>query len=248
MKPRRVKFPFKSRLSLKPLLDFWDGLLAEGKCGMSSVAPVVGNKLEGAPELREPIEDLSILEKYQELIDLLMTAVFPPAFWESDVAAAFMPFQFTGFYATPLFKTLFKMEGRGFTPQLNVDPGQWEWGRLLKAYIFILNKFYGIDLSWDFPLIAKARCPKTGLDRYFNIILDPKFLEIKALGEPPSLTTADRNRLLANVTDLKLWMELIPPENFEFQGFGVFKAADVTAREMLAALQADLFEKEAIFV
>ena len=42
-------------------------------------------------------------------------------------------------------------------------------------------------------------------------------------------------------------MELIPPENFEFQGFGVFKAADVTSREMLSALQADLFEKEAIF-
>jgi hypothetical protein len=44
-----------------------------------------------------------------------------------------------------------------------------------------------------------------------------------------------------------VWLQLIPPENFEFQGFGVFKAADVTAREMLSALQADLFEKEAIF-
>ena len=139
------------------------------------------------------------------------------------------------------------MEGQGFTPQLNIDPQQWQWGRVLKAYIYILNKFYGIDLTWDYPLIAKARCPKTGLDRFFNIVLDPKFLEIKVLGEPRILTEADRNRLLANVTDLKVWMELIPPENFEFQGFGVFKAADVTAREMLSALQADLFEKEEIF-
>ena len=214
---------------------------------MNSLGPVIRQKLEDTPELREPIEDLTILENHQELIDLLMSVVFPPAFWESDCAAAFVPFQFTSFYATPAFKTLFSMEGQGFTPQLNIDPQQWEWGRVLKAYIYILNKFYGIDLTWDYPLIAKARCPKTGLDRFFNITLDPKFLEIKVLGEPRILTEADRNRLLANVTDLKVWMELIPPENFEFQGFGVFKAADVTAHEMLSALQADLFEKEAIF-
>ena len=247
MKPRKVKFPFKNRLSLKPLLDFWDRLLAEGKSGMTALGPIIRQKLEDSPELREPIEDLTILEKHQELIDLLMSVVFPPAFWEKDCAAAFVPFQFTSFYATPLFKTLFRMEGQGFTPQLNIDPQQWQWGRLLKAYLYILQKFYGISLSWDYPLIAKARCPKSGLDRFFNIVLDPKFLEVKVIGEPRSLTEADRQRLLANVTDLKLWMELISPENFEFEGFGVFQAADVTAREMLSALQADLFEKEAIF-
>ena len=247
MKPRKFKFPFKCRLSLGPLLDFWERLLAEGGCGMNSLAPVIRQKLENTPELREPIEDLAILENHQELINLLMSLVFPPAFWESDCAAAFVPFQFTSFYATPAFKTLFKMEGEGFTPQLNIDPQEWERGRVLKAYIYIIKKFYGIDLTWDFPLIAQARCPKTGLDRFFNITFDPKFLEIKALAEPRILTEADRSRLLANVTDLKVLMELIPPENFEFQGFGVFKAADVTAREMLSALQADLFEKEAIF-
>ncbi len=247
MRPRKDKFPFRSRLSLKPLLDFWEQLLAEGKCGMNSLGPFILQELEKSPELREPIEDLTILDHHQALIDLLMSVVFPPAFWESDCAAAFVPFQFTGFYATPAFKTLFKMEGQGFTPQLNVDPQQWQWGLTLKAFIFIMRKFYGLDLTWDFPLIAKARSPETGLDRFFNISLDPKFLEIKVLGAPGVLTAEDRSKLLANVNDLKVWMELIPPENFEFQGFGVFRAADVTAREMLSALQADLFEREAIF-
>ena len=244
MKPRKVKFPFKSRLSLKPLLDFWERLLAEGKDGLS---PGMRAELERAPELWKPIEDLSILEKHQKLLEMLMSVVFPPAFWESDCAAAFVPFEFTGFYATPMFKTLFKMEGQGFTAQLNIDPEQWQWGRALKAYIYILQKFYGIDLTWDYPLIARAKCPKTGLDRFFNIVLDPKFLEIKVLGKPRSLTATDQKRLLANVTDLKVWMELIPAENFEFEGFGVFKAADVTPREMLSSLQADLFEKGTIF-
>jgi hypothetical protein len=101
MKTRKVKFPFKSRLSLKPLLDFWERLLAEGKCGMNSLGPVIRQKLENAPELQEPIEDLAILANHQELMDLLMSVVFPPAFWESDCAAAFVPFQFSSYLPEP---------------------------------------------------------------------------------------------------------------------------------------------------
>ena len=67
MKPRKVKFPFKSRLSLKPLLDFWDRLLAEGKYGLSSLGPVIRQKIENNPELLEPIDDLSMLNNYKEL-------------------------------------------------------------------------------------------------------------------------------------------------------------------------------------
>jgi len=97
MKPPKVKFPFKSSLSLKLLLDFWDRLAAEGKSRMDCLEPFIRQKLKNAPELREPIEDLTILENHQDLIELLMSLVFPPAFWESDCAAAFVPFQFTSF-------------------------------------------------------------------------------------------------------------------------------------------------------
>ena len=61
------------------------------------------------------------------------------------------------------------------------------------------------------------------------------------------MSEADRQRLLANVADLDVWQSLIPPDHFEFQGFGVFRAADVTEHEMLSALENDLFENEAVF-
>ncbi len=150
-------------------------------------------------------------------------------------------------YATPAFKTLFGLERQEFTPRLNVSPQEWEWGKTLKANLFILQKIYGLDLSWDYPLIARTTCPKTGLDHFFNISFDPTFVEIKPLKEPGPLTEEDRGRLLANVTDLSVWRELIPPENFEIRGLGVFRATDVTAHKMLSALQADLFEEEAVF-
>jgi GAF domain-containing protein len=241
------KFPFKCRLSLNPLIKFWEGLLAQGQCGLGTMASTIRGKLESAPELREPIDDLAILEKHQCLLDLLMTVVFPPAFQENDCAAAFVPFQFTSVYATPAFQRLFKMEGRNFIPHFNVTPQEWDWGKTLKANILILRQFYGGELDWQYNLIADTTCPRTGLARYFNISLDPKFLEIKAVKKPRPLTEADRVRILANVTDLATWQELLPPENFEFHGFGVFRAVDVTSNQMISALREDLFEDEAIF-
>jgi GAF domain-containing protein len=211
------------------------------------MAATIRHKLESAPELREPIDDLANLEKHQCLLDLLMTMVFPPAFWESDCAAAFVPFQFTSVYATPAFQRLFRMEGKDFIPHFNVSHQEYVWGKTLKANILILRQFYGSDLEWQYNLLADTKCPKTGLARYFSISMDPKFLEIKALKKPRPLTEADRVRLLANVTDLTAWQELIPPENFEFHGFGVFRATDVTGNYMIAALREDLFEDEAIF-
>jgi GAF domain-containing protein len=247
MTSQDITFPFKTRLSLKPLIDFWEGLLAGGECGFGSIAPVIRQKLANAPELREPIDDLAILEKREKLVDLLMSIVFPPAFYENDCAAAFVPFQFTSIYATPAFKTLFSMAGPDFSPQWNVSPQEYEWGKTLKAYIVILRKVYGLELSWHYPLVAHVASPKTGLTRYFNINLDPKFLEIKTLKEPKVLSEKDQARLLANVANLEVWQELIPPENFEIQGFGVFRATDVTSSHMIAALREDLFEDETIF-
>ena len=242
-----IKFPFKTRLSLKPLIDFWESLLAQGECGFGAIAPTIRQKLANAPELREPIVDLAILEKREKLVDLLMSIVFPPAFYDSDCAAAFVPFQFSSIYATPAFKTLFSMAGQDFSPQWNVSPQEYERGKTLKAYILILRKVYGLELSWHYPLVASAASPKTGLTRYFNINLDPTFIEIKALQEPKILTEEDRVRLMANITNLEVWQELIPPENFEIQGFGVFRATDVTSSHMIAALREDLFEDETVF-
>ncbi len=247
MKFDDIHFPFKSRLSLKPLLDFWEHLLTDSSCGMTALGPIIREQLASAAELREPIDDLASLENKRGLLDLLMSVVFPAAFWEKDCAAAFVPFEFTSCYATPAFTTLFMSHEGKFSPQLNIHSQEWEWGRILKAYTLILQKFYDINLPWHYPLIATVTCPKTGLERFFSITLDPKFIDIIALQEPPKLSEADRHRLLANVTDLQSWLEIIPPDYFEFQGFGVFRAADVTEHEMLSALEHDLFENEAIF-
>lgn len=247
MEPCAVEFPFKCILSLERLIQFWDQALSEGDSVKADFAAKIHEALNKAPELREPIEDLAIIEKHQNLVDMLMCVVFPPAFMDTDYSAAFVPFDSKPFYATKAFKSLLMQDDQDFDCCSNIDRDQWAWGRFMKAYLQILRVYYDIDLTFEYPLVVTAKDPDTGLDRYLKITMDPKFADVKKVGNPKPLSESDKERLLAHIDDPAVWMEIIPPENFEFHGFGVFRAVDVTDQEVLSSLKRDLIEKEAIF-
>src|SRR5881396_2306801 len=72
-------FPFRSELSLEPLIAFWTQMSAEQGSAKGALARIVGQEVAKAPELRGTIDDLTLLERHRELVDVLMAAVFPPA-------------------------------------------------------------------------------------------------------------------------------------------------------------------------
>jgi len=246
MKPDFPEFPFKCVLSLSPLVALWNQVMSDGQPVKRALAEKIDEELKNAPELLEPIEDLSVIERHRQLLDTLMCIVFPPASWEKDYSAAFHPFHFKSFYATPLFERVLMSQGRTLEDRMNVDRETWAWGRLLKGYLFILREVYGIELTFEYPLIITATDPESGLDRHFKIDMDPQFLEVKKLGKVKPLTEQRKKRLLANLTDPKVWAETIPPGKFEFHGFTVFNAVDVTDQEVLSGLKRDLIDKESI--
>jgi GAF domain-containing protein len=247
MESKIREFPFKCVLSLSPLVTFWNRVMSDGDPVKAAIARKIHGELKKTPELLDPIEDLSIIEKHRGLVDMLMSIVFPPAFWERDYSGAFVPFLFQSFYATPLFKRILMPECRSFGDRANVDEQTWAWGRLLKAYLHIAREFYDLELAFEYPLIVTATDPETRLDRHFKITLDPRFIEVKKMGKLKPLSKKARKHLLANVTDPEVWMDLIPPQNFEFHGFSVVRAVDVTDQEVLSSLKRDLIEKESIF-
>jgi GAF domain-containing protein len=239
------KFPFKCTLSFSPFIDFWNQTGSWDQAFKAPLIKKVREELEKAPELLGSIEDLSILEKHRELIDMLMTLVFPPAFWDRDYLAAIIPYHFRIFYATPSFER-FLMENKNFIGRAQLDEQAMTYGTLLKAYIHILQKFYHITLEFEYPLIFTAQDSETGLDRHFKFNFDTRFCEVRKIGEIKPLTDEEKKYLLNNLADLKTWMELIPPENFEFHGFTVITATDVTDQEVLSSLKRDLIDRESI--
>ena len=242
-----MTFPFICQLSLAPLIAFWQQAIAAQHPIKAAIASMVQEQVRQAPELLEPITDQAILAQHREVVDMLMSVVFPRASWDQAYAAALLPFHLQSFYATPAFERLGMAEEDGtLRGRMNTDGQTLAQVKILHAYAFILQKIYGIDLDFAYPLIFTTTDPQTGLERHFKPNLDGRFIEIKTVGEVPHLTDEAKQQVLANLANPHLLMELLPPEQFVFQGFTVLTAEDVTDQEVLSALKRDLIEKESI--
>jgi len=176
-----------------------------------------------------------------------MSLVFPPAFWKTDLVGAFVPFNLQPVYTSPSFERLLLNDDGSFKSTPIMGEENYLMGRIMRAYFLILEKYYGIRRDIDYPIIQVVPDPDTGLDLYVRIKPNLRFIEVHAKGELKKLTEEDRTRILENLTNPTVLREILPPENFEFQGFGSLYAFDVTQSEIISALERSLIDQESIF-
>lgn len=240
-------FPFRCTLSLRPLVEFWLSPFSHGASSNSCLVAGLRDQLAAAPELLEPIEDLSLLERHKPIVEALMGAVFPAAFWETKPMAALVPFCMKPVLVSPPFRKLFMKEEGVFGAEFLVGREGFFRGRLARAYLRILRSFYQVEEVLDFPVVCRIQDPETGLDRYYSLQLDPRFTIIKPVGELPALSQEQKAALLENLTNPDVLRQVLPPENFEIQGLTVVEAVDVTQSEVLSALERDLIDQDSVF-
>ena len=244
-------FPFRCELSLAPLINFWTQTSAYHEFGRGPIPGIVREKAREAPELGGVIDDLSVIEKHRAFVDLMMTAMFPPAFWEQEYGAALFPFHLRAFYATPPFRRALmgadgSLQGRASFLQAHSVAQTMTSAKLLLAYRLIFERLYGIEVGADVPVIFTAVDADTGLDQHFRMQLDWRFVDVKVDGRKPPLTDAARQRLRTGRVDPDYLRELLPPERFLLRGFMIVKAVDVTDQEVLSSLKRDLIDKDSI--
>jgi hypothetical protein len=81
-------FPFGCELSLAALISIWKNTAHNGRPIAALFHRRVLQQIAKAPELLNPIDDLPVLHRHRELVDVLMMEVFPPASWNNDYEAA----------------------------------------------------------------------------------------------------------------------------------------------------------------
>ena len=86
------EFPFRTELSLAPLIRYWEHEIADGCSVLASVARTVLDQVAQAPELAGPVTDLTAVRAHDDLLRALMVAVFSPAAEDDGYAAALLPF------------------------------------------------------------------------------------------------------------------------------------------------------------
>ena len=199
------------------------------------------------PALNGDIPNPRVIKQYEGEIVPLMTAVFPPSSWETDLAGAVTPLANQPFYYTPLFEKYFmSMDGQmgGTLKRPEQDSDHFH---RLRAYWLILDKVYGISHGRNIPVIRTIEDPVTGLDRYYQILPDWQFLQVRPQGPPKPLSAQEQGLILENIDNLEVLAQLIPPQHFEFRGFIVIRAVDVTQSEVVTDLERGLIDQQTIF-
>ena len=239
-------FPYKARLSLLPIIDFWNTRAEQGDKFQAAYARSILKKLEKAPELSKPIDDLKIVEKHRKLVNQLMSAVFPRALRLNEIKAAGIPFMMDHFISTPRFDQLTQSDGLFTSNHGKFGEISTNFIRFFYCCTIILKKFYNIDVNFEIPLIFKFPDNETGLDQYFKMVGNADFTDFIAVEPLKKLTSKDISQLVNNFHDVDLWMKYIPPQNFMIEGLVITTLVNVTIHEVLSRLKNDLLEKDSI--
>lgn len=240
------EFAFKGVLSFDPLIDYIEKNSARFNQSLGYHAEGVQDLLQKAEKIRGPIKDKTLLKENRDLIKRLMGTVISPLSWETDAIGAVIPYSIEPFFVTPRFEKIFIDANGQFKGKLNISKRDFGRGRLIRAFLFVLEQIYGIHQQIDYPVIRIVEDPQTGLDRHFNIELDFRFVRIHTAKEPQPLSTEQRRYVQEHVTEPEVLREVLAPEDFELRGFALLRAVDITETEMISALQRDLIDQDSI--
>lgn len=240
------KYPFQCSLSLRPLIDYLDKNKEKFSNAMPCSADTHKEILEKAPELYGPIEDLTLLDRHVDLVKRLMSLVFPPVYWNIEAVAAAIPFSTESIFVSPRFKQLFLNKDGSFNGYLNLDSESFHKARVIRAYLVILDKCYGIHQELDYPLIRTIKDPDTKLERHFRFKFDFSFVDARPVGDLKTLSSEERSYIMDHLTEPEILREIIPPDDFILCGFTVIQAIDVTESQVISGLERNLIDQDSI--
>ena len=224
-----MNFPFKNSLRLSTIIGYWELQQYEDNEILAQTAKSLIKKVDEHPFLREEIHDLQELEPVKDVVNLIMSAVVPPAVSNDQILAIFKPFSLEYFYATTPFKKLVTQAGSLPAMVQHMDQEELEEKKTMSAYHAILFQFYGVELPMERQMVLQLQNDTT---TYYHLFFDPRFCEVKLRTESaPDLTAEELDLLVRESNNEKLWREKLPPELFEFTGFAIYTLIEATHQE-----------------
>ncbi|MBI5570026.1 MAG: GAF domain-containing protein [Desulfomonile tiedjei] len=239
------EYPFRCVFSFGPLVEFWERSVASWSEEWARMLRSVQERLAKVPELTGPIEDLSILDDHWDLVKTLMSAVFPPGSWETQPMGALIPISLQPVYVSPPFRERFLNADGTLRGRLQHQK-QARSRIIVRAYLAILKDLYGVEKDLDYPVIRSVPDPRTGLERRYSINSHVRYVWAKARKKPRKLSQRDLSEMLEHITEPEVLRSILPPEEFELQGFTTVHAVDVTESEIRAELERSITEKGSI--
>ena len=236
--------PYRSELCFGPLLTRVATMTDSADAGIRLLAREVMRRVDGHPELYEPITDPAELERHQELLEVLMLFLVPPSDRDTEFFKFSKPFAFTPIYVSTAMRQLMNRPNACYSFQ--EDAAQVRRRHLVTVGCFILQRFYGVDIDMMPTSMLTVQDPDTGLDRFYKPMMDSRFVDVVVKGELPQLNRQDIQRLLNNINAPDLWLKMLSPERFIFHGVHISHLTEVTEEEALSRIKHRLISRDAV--
>jgi len=240
------EIPFKSSLSFEYLITEMQNIESDSSHPLYDSAKKILKEIDSVPELKNTITDFSLVKKHQNIINKLMIFVFNPLEDNTVMASAGAPFIPKPFYSTKLFDQNMRGEYRKLKVAKDIDKNVMLLAVIYQAYLIILKKFYNFKIDIDIPFSYKLTDENDQSVKYFKMLVNPKYTNVKVHGKMNKLTQKEFKSLFDNSSNLDYWNEKIPLDKFEFTGFLHFTYFDITHDFVISQLKSDLLDKQAI--
>lgn len=219
-----------SRISFVPFVRFMKDKAGQAQGARAAYFKEIVRHFESNPELNRPLGEDADISKYQEYLDLITATVFPVTLDESrDIYGIGVPYRFAIFYYSDRFRQIFTEDGKELmaVPKgISVDKVRRD--KLFWLYKLILERWYNLPINFDQELIHHITNPETGLSKYIKVNIDPRFTDVKLVGELPQLDCGGICVGDFKLQDIEALERLLPLKNFELEGFVIWTIQDVT--------------------
>ncbi len=227
-----------SLLSLQPLVAILKKMIVEGKPGAKKLYNNLILEIESKPELLEPMKDSDALDKDPELVEAILSTIFPPSTSSNQgIYAITAPFKTETVYASPGFRKQFLKGDSNIIYFSDTKTGiDVSKASLCLAYDLILKKFYSYHTSLTGNSIHALK-DKNGLTKYFDLKLNAQFVDVKIINKDFVLPEFSPSKESLELDELK---SVFPLEHFRFEGLVVIEVSDVTQDQVIAEIKTAL--------
>ncbi|MGZ3852584.1 MAG: hypothetical protein ACXVBX_07330 [Flavisolibacter sp.] len=225
-------------LSLQPLIAVLKKMVSEGKPGAKKLYEGLIKEIESKPELIKPMADTTALSTDAELVETILSTIFPPSTSSNQGTYAItLPFNTETVYASPAFKQMF-LKGDSTTicfsdSRTGIDVGKTS---LCLAYEVILKKFYSHKTTLTSNSIHALK-DVHGLTKYFDLRLNAQFVDVKVIDKDFEMPGEFSSPEALSIDELQ---QMFPLKSFQFEGLVVIEVVDVTQEQVMVEIKTAL--------
>jgi len=237
-----------SSLSFKKFTEHIECRLEAEQTVRTKFYRYVLKKFKLHPELGKTI-DLSEIEKYNQLFELIYACLLPFVSDENNsLWGLSVPIVPKIFYGTNALYKVLRDQGTGkakLSAISHLEDEEAGKHKIQMVYSLLLKRLYNIPSIFPYEMVHSLMDEETNLQKYYRVNIDTRFIDININGKLPDLNFEKLHLHADDNKTIDFLNEQLPLSLFRFEGFSVVTATEVTEQYAVEIIKDSILNRGA---